>query len=238
MSPEPSTNFPGGQSEPQNETHKFASADLDEWRQVDLLELFRAGCLWKGFQPHYPIGFNDPAYASYILLVNAAKDGQLTVTNPGTEVDAWSLVSRRELARFAHTKGEAPEFLNDITPTVAEESEYIDLNEAATRIYEETEGTLVAHAADLPSLDRKRHALSWCAYALVGNNQQTPIFGKSPPSRIRRQIPPAEFTRCRFSDNVRALIRHAEREPKFVELEIKETDFLKRLEVIKTWSGE
>ena len=110
----PGNNFLVGQTEPQNEAHDFALANLDEWRNVDPLELFRAGCLWKGFQPHYPIGFNDPAYASYIMLVNAAKAGQLAVINPGTEVDAWSLVSRSELARFAGTKGDVPEFLRDI----------------------------------------------------------------------------------------------------------------------------
>lgn len=61
--------------------------------------------------------FVDPVYASFIMLVNAAKTGQLTVTNPGTEVDAWSLVSRSELARFALSKGEMPEFLRDIETT-------------------------------------------------------------------------------------------------------------------------
>ena len=84
-----------------NANQQFPTADLDEWRKVDPLELWRAGCLWKGFQPHDQIGFNDPAYASYIMLVNAAKAGQLAVTNPGNEVDAWSLVNRSELARFA-----------------------------------------------------------------------------------------------------------------------------------------
>ncbi len=86
-------------------------ANLDEWRQVDPLEIWRAGCLWKGHKPHYPIPFLDPAYPSFIRLMNAAKAGQLVVENPNSTIDARSLVTRGELVQFARSKGEMPEFL-------------------------------------------------------------------------------------------------------------------------------
>ncbi len=96
-----------------NGNQGFASADLDQWRKVDPLDIWRAGCLWDGYKPHYPIPFLDLAYPSFIRLMNAARTGQLNLAQPSTIVDAWSLVNRSELTRFARSKGEMPEFLKD-----------------------------------------------------------------------------------------------------------------------------
>ena len=117
------------------------------------------------------------------------------------------------------------------------EPKFIPLHEATLRAYEETEGTLSAYAAELRPLGGERNVLSWFANALVGSNREIPIYGKSPPSRIRRRILPTEFSRCDFSNDARTLIRRGEDEAKFEELEIKESDFLQRLEVIKDWGA-
>lgn len=123
--------------------------------------------------------------------------------------------------------------LNDAAPLV----HYISLNEAARRAYEETEDTLVAGFAEMDLSNRgDKKVLSWYAWALVGKNRETPIFGKKPPSTIRRQIPADEFKRCSISDDARTLTRYFEKEPRFVELEVKETDFIERLKEIKTWN--
>ena len=216
----------------------YSNADLDEWRHVDPLELWRAGCLWKGYKPHYPMPFLDPAYPSFIKLVNAAKAGQLTLAQSGVKVDAWSLVNRNELARFANSRSDIPEFLRDIDLDAEEAEQYIDLNEAALRAYEETEETAVAHFAEMTMPNGSRAVLSWYAYAFVGRGSDTPIFGKQPPSRKRRQIPSEEFPRCSFSDDARTLHRYGAKEPRYVELEIRKSDFERRLAEIKSWNGE
>ena len=215
--------------------YQFTSANLDEWRKVDALEIWRAGCLWDGYKPHYPIPFLDPAYPSFIRLVNAAKIGQLNLAQPSARIDAHSLVNRSELVRYARTKGEMPEFLKDIDLDAGEAEQYIDLNEAALQAYEETEESAVAHFAEMPMPNGTRAVLSWYAYALVDKRASTPIFGKRPPSRKRRLIPNEEFSRCRFSEDARSLIRHNEKEPRFTELEIRKSDFERRLEEIKSW---
>lgn len=114
-------------------------------------------------------------------------------------------------------------------------NKYISLNEAARRTYEETEETSVAWFAEIPHADGNKAVLSWCAYALVGKNRQTPIYGKRPPSRIRRQISVDELKICRLDDDATMLLRQGKKDPEFVELEIKETDFLERLCEIKAW---
>ncbi len=80
--------------------------------------------------------------------------------------------------------------------------------------------------------------LRWYANALIGKKHDTPIFGKRPPSRIRRLIPRDEFPRCGFRDDARTLIRYSEKEPRFIELEIRKLDFVRRLNEIKTWKIE
>ena len=115
--------------------------------------------------------------------------------------------------------------------------EYISLHEAATRAYEETEETLVAWAAETPLPNGNKAVLSWCAYALVGKNRQTPIFGKRVPSRVRRRIKADELKQGHFGDDARTFTTYGKTEPEFVDLEIKEADFQQRLEEIKTWAG-
>ena len=193
------------------ETHKFALADLDEWRRVDPLELWRAGCLWKGFQPHYPIAFTDPAYVSYILLVNAAKAGQLTVTNPGTEVDAWSLVTRSELERFARSKRETPEFLRDIKSEIAggptywslsETLSWIAFGEATTaRQWGEKVKTEGLHIRPEAEVERFNTAEQELFEKLRG--KETTALGKKDHSELYEEIP-AEY----FLSDVECKILH------------------------------
>lgn len=174
------------------------------------------------------------------MLLRAAQHGQLDLKLKNADDFAFSQVSRKELARYAIQKGDIPEFLSDVALDGQSDGnhEYISLNEATTRAYEETEGTLVAGIAESPYPGSKRNVLSWYAVAFVGSDYLTPIFGKMPPSRIRRLIPPNEIRRCDFSDDARTLSRRDDEEPRFVELEIKKTDFLERLAEIKTWSGD
>ena len=196
---------------PQNEVHNFALANLDEWRKVDPLELWRAGCLWKGFQPHDRIPFNDPAYASYIMLVNAAKAGQLTVTNLGTEVDAWSLVTRSELGRFARSKGETPEFLRDIKSEIAggptywslsETLSWIAFGEATTaRQWGEKVKTEGLHIRPEAEVERFNTAEQELFEKLRG--KETTALGKKDHSELYEEIP-AEY----FLSDVECKILH------------------------------
>lgn len=217
-----------------NETHDFALANLDEWRNVDSLEIWRAGCLWKGFKPHYPIGFDDPAYASYIMLVNAAKIGQLTVTNPGTEVDAWSLVTRSELARFAYAKGATPEFLNDIIPNITEEPEYIDLHEAASIAFDklrEASGTknsiVLGVMMRLDKMDQSKIPRQVCE--ILFSDTKIPLYGIYPPSKVLREIPREHAELFMFSDDASEFFDQYNPLERYHSVAVKKSDFEQRL---------
>lgn len=161
-----------------------------------------------------------------------------TATNVNFEV--WGKADVRTILRRRRQQKK-----NDIEPENAaaeqndlESDEFILLHEAATRAYEETEDTRVAGFAEMPLPSGKRGILSWYAYALIGKKHDTPIFGKKPPSRIRRQISVQELRQCRLSENAQLLMRPGEDEPAFLDLEIKTSDFEKRLAEIQSWSGE
>ena len=217
----------------------FPIENLDDWRHVDPLYIWQAGCLWKGVKPVYPVNFRNPAYSSFSMLLRAAEHGQLElIKKEPNERLAYSQATRQALYRFAESKNSVPDFLNDMGEIRDTTSHYIGLNEAATRVFEEIEETIIARFADMPLPSGKRRALGWCAHAILGRKKDTPIYGKRPPSRVRRQIPMDEIKQCDFSDDANSLIRRYEAEPCFIDLEIKETDFLGRLDTIKSWAGE
>lgn len=96
---------------------RFPAADINEWRQVDPLLLWQAGCLWRGIKPRYPVTFDNPAYGTFSMLLRAAEHGELElIKKEPTPEFAHSQVTRRELARYAIQKGESPEFLADVIP--------------------------------------------------------------------------------------------------------------------------
>lgn len=118
------------------------------------------------------------------------------------------------------------------------DTEYIDLNEAALRAYEETEESIVARFAEMPVRDDDRGVVSWYAYAIIGKDADLPLYGRKPPSRIHRRIPAEEIRRCRFSDDAGSLIPHGKNQPKFTDLRIKGLDFEERLAEIKSWGTD
>ena len=92
---------------------RFPVADLDEWRQVDPLLLWQAGCLWAGIKPQYPVTFDNPAYSAFSMLLRAAEHGELKLIKiePPRKF-AFSQASREELVRYAIQKNNIPEFLS------------------------------------------------------------------------------------------------------------------------------
>ena len=56
---------------------QFPKANTDEWRQNSQFKIWQAGCLWGDVQPVYPVGFDNPAYSKFSMLLSAAETGEL-----------------------------------------------------------------------------------------------------------------------------------------------------------------
>ena len=119
-----------------------------------------------------------------------------------------------------------------------EDADFINLPEAARRAYEETEGTLVGYAAETHWTGGSRDVLSYYAIALCRSRNKISLFGKSPPSRVLREIPEWEINQSNFSDDVSVLIRRDETNPAFVDLHVRKDDFIRKIAEIKTWNDE
>lgn len=215
--------------------------DCREWSKVDPLALWQAASLWAELRPHLDIVRFDSAtgYARFSMLLRAVETNTLQVVEKHDDTK-YCHVAREELKRYAETIGERPKFLfhPSIVKAKKNDEEYIDLNEAALRAYEETQETVVARFAEASPSNGPQGIVRWYAYALIGKKNYTPIFGKRPPSRKRQLIPREEFPRCGLSHDVRSLVRFNEEDPRFIELEIRKSDFERRLEEIKRWTDE
>ncbi len=244
-------------TEPQNETHDFALANLDEWRDVDPLEIWRAGCLWKGYKPHYPIPFVDPVYPSFIRLVNAAKAGQLIVTKPNSTIDAQSFVTRRELARFAHNRGEMPEFLKGVALEnhIISEMNYLPLNDAVMDAWERIR-TLPefdrqpSHSPEFASLrdyyEREPAKLPGIVAQIIFNSADPPlpIEGVAPPRTAMEVIPQDTAKGYAFSDDATEMFdifdreKPAEQRRRYTNLRVKRANIERRVKAIEEDNGK
>jgi hypothetical protein len=236
--------------------YEFASVDFDEWREVDPLEIWRAGCLWKGFKPHYPIPFLDPAYPSFIRLMNAAKAEQFVVVNTSLQIDAHSFVTRQELTRFACSKGEMPEFLKDLVleNRVATDIDYIPLHDAVMDAWERIRtlpefDTQPSHSPEFASLrdyyEREPVKMPGIAAQIIFNcaDPPVPIEGMAPPRTAMEVIPQDKARGYMFSDDATEMFdifdrdKAAEQRRRYTNLRVKRINIERRVKTIEEDNG-
>lgn len=96
------------------------------WEKIDGFALWQAAWLWIGKEPHPEIPAGSPAYPAFTLLKQAAIQGNLKTLITGnleeqlkarragsSRINAWTMVTKDELRKFAESRGEHPDFLQD-----------------------------------------------------------------------------------------------------------------------------
>lgn len=103
------------------------SADYDPtWEKIDGFALWQAAWLWIGKEPHLKTALGTPAYPAFTMLKAAALRGnlktlitgnleeQLKARRAGSDrINDWTMVTKDELRKFAKSRGEHPDFLQD-----------------------------------------------------------------------------------------------------------------------------
>jgi hypothetical protein len=129
------------------------------------------------------------------------------------------------------------------TKSVSERVAYVPMQEAATRAYEtlRESRSVWAETADLfggSSLGKTHSEGVLLYFANAFTTKNVPIYGKHMPSRKLEPIDPAEFRRGRFGENGGTFIYHTEKNPKYIDIAVKELDLAGAIERMKQDSSE
>lgn len=232
---------------PKIESGAEFKAPSDSWRHVDELALWQIANLWVGQEPKPVTAPGDPAYPILKMLKSDVTNYKLlSVDDSGrgihihvagerkADVDMKTVVKRNTLLHYIESKDNKPDWdfgqLSDTEQNDSNdhESNRIRLSEAAIIAYEQTLLTPIAKAAEQLGTDIE----GWYAAAITKDGDVS-VYGRRPPSRIHIKIPNTEVQQMFFEDSANVLQDAFDPNKQYVDLEVNEDEFLKRLQAIK-----
>lgn len=215
----------------------------DHWTERRQLEISILANVSAGLDPYHSPIDSDPALSRLRELKDAILTNEIDASLNGEHPNVMSTITLREFELYvsATNKPYWVEVLHrwqsrhskEVSSEAVSKSKRIRLSDATVTAYEQTILTTIARAAEQIGTDIE----GWYAAAITKDGDVS-VYGRRPPSRIHVEIPSTEVQQMFFEDNANVLQDAFDPNRKYVDLEVDEDEFLKRLQAIKEWEAD